>query len=79
MQGTGLLFSVEIATHYNCYGTGSTEEYIREKGVNVIHGGMNSLRFTPVFGVGSDEADLITNAVRQALLHGPRIAEAEAA
>jgi hypothetical protein len=40
---------------------------------------LNSLRFTPVFGIGSDEADLIIDAVRQALLHGPRIVEAEAA
>ena len=79
VQGTGLLFSCEIASHYKCYGTTSTEEYIREKGVNVIHGGVNSLRFTPVFGIGSAEVDLVVDAVRQALLHGPRIAEAEAA
>lgn len=79
VQGTGLLFSCEIATHYKCYGTGSTEEFIREKGVNVIHGGVNSLRFTPVFAIGPDEADLIVDAVRQALLHGPRLATAEAA
>ena len=79
VQGTGLLFSCEIATHYKCYGTTSTEEYIREKGVNVIHGGVNSLRFTPVFAIGSEEVDLVIDAVRQALLHGPRIAEAEAA
>ncbi|HAI58396.1 MAG TPA: lysine 6-aminotransferase, partial [Xanthomonadaceae bacterium] len=65
--------------HYKCYGTGSTEEHIRERGVNVIHGGLNSLRFTPVFAIGPDEADLIVDAVRQALLHGPRIATAEAA
>jgi 4-aminobutyrate aminotransferase-like enzyme len=79
VQGTGLLFSCEIATHYKCYGTSSTEEFIREKGVNVIHGGVNSLRFTPVFAISSAEADLIIDAVRQALLHGPRLAEAEAA
>lgn len=79
VQGTGLLFSCEIATHFKCYGTTSTEEFIREKGVNVIHGGVNSLRFTPVFGISSAEADLIVDAVRQALLHGPRLAEAEAA
>ena len=79
VQGTGLLFSCEIATHYKCFGSGSTEEFIREKGVNVIHGGVNSLRFTPVFAVGSDEADLIIDAVRQALLHGPRLESAAAA
>lgn len=79
VQGTGLLFSCEIATHFKCYGTTSTEEFIREKGVNVIHGGVNSLRFTPVFAVSSAEVDLIVDSVRQALLHGPRIADAEAA
>jgi 4-aminobutyrate aminotransferase-like enzyme len=79
VQGTGLLFSCEISTAFKCYGTGSTEEFIREKGVNVIHGGVNSLRFTPVFAVSSAEVDLIVDSVRQALLHGPRIAEAEAA
>jgi len=79
VQGTGLLFSCEIATYYKCYGVTSTEEYIRERGVNVIHGGVNSLRFTPVFAAGSDEADLIISAIRDALLNGPRIAQAEAA
>jgi acetylornithine/succinyldiaminopimelate/putrescine aminotransferase len=79
VQGTGLLFSCEIATHYKCYGTGSTEEFIREKGVNVIHGGTNSLRFTPVFAITSAEVDLVVDSVRQALLHGPRQSAAQAA
>lgn len=79
VQGTGLLFSCEIATHYKCYGTGSTEEFIREKGINVIHGGVNSLRFTPVFAIDGREVDLVIDAVRQALLHGPRIESAAAA
>jgi len=79
VQGTGLLFSCEIAAHYKCHGTGSIEEYIRERGVNVIHGGVNSLRFTPVFAITRAEVDLIVEAVRHALLHGPRIATAEAA
>jgi hypothetical protein len=32
-----------------------------------------------VFAITSAEADLIIDAVRQALLHGPRLASAEAA
>jgi acetylornithine/succinyldiaminopimelate/putrescine aminotransferase len=79
VQGTGLLFSCELAPQYKCYGAGSTEEYMREQGVGVIHGGTNSLRFTPHFNVTSAEVDLIVAHVRKALLEGPRKAEAEAA
>jgi len=42
----------------------------------VIHGGVNSLRFTPTFMVTSAEADLVVDSVKQALLHGPRMAKA---
>lgn len=79
VQGTGLLFSCELAPEYKCYGGGSTEEYMRERGVGVIHGGVNSLRFTPHFNVTSAEVDLIVSHVRKALLEGPRKAKAEAA
>jgi acetylornithine/succinyldiaminopimelate/putrescine aminotransferase len=79
VQGTGLLFSCELAPQFKCYGGGSTEEYMRERGVGVIHGGANSLRFTPHFNVTSAEVDLIVEHVRQALLKGPRKQTAEAA
>ncbi|MGY3040420.1 acetylornithine/succinyldiaminopimelate/putrescine aminotransferase [Rhodanobacter sp. TND4EL1] len=79
VQGTGLLFSCELAPEYKCYGAGSTEEYLREHGIGVIHGGTNSLRFTPHFKVTSAEIDLIVFHVRKALLEGPRKAKAEAA
>jgi len=72
VQGTGLLFSCELAPQYKCYGAGSVEEYLREHGVGVIHGGVNSLRFTPHFKVTSAEVDLVVNSVRKALLEGPR-------
>ncbi len=52
---------------------------MRERGIGVIHGGTNSLRFTPHFAITSDEVDLIVSHVRQALLKGPRKAQAEAA
>ncbi len=72
VQGTGLLFSLELnSKYYKCYGSDSTEEYLRIKGCNVIHGGQNSLRYTPWFGITSDEVDLIVDATRDALLHGP--------
>ena len=79
VQGTGLLFSCELAPEYKCYGAESTEEYMRERGIGVIHGGTNSLRFTPHFNVTSAEVDLVVANVRQALLQGPRKAKAEAA
>jgi len=79
VQGTGLLFSCELDPSFKCFGTGSTEEYMRERGMGVVHGGTNSLRFTPHFAITSDEVDLIVSHVRQALLKGPRKTQAEAA
>ena len=79
VQGTGLLFSCELSDEFKGYGLGSTEEYMREHGIGVIHGGANSLRFTPHFNVTSEEVDLIIGHIRQALLKGPRKSKAEAA
>ncbi|HLF31024.1 MAG TPA: aminotransferase class III-fold pyridoxal phosphate-dependent enzyme [Xanthomonadales bacterium] len=80
VQGTGLLFSLELNPKlYKCYGSDSTEEYMRMHGCNVIHGGQNSLRFTPWFGISTEEVELIVNATRYALLHGPMRASASAA
>ena len=72
VQGTGLLFSCELHPDFKCYGTGSTEEFMRERGIGVIHGGANSLRFTPHFAITDAEADLVVAQVREALLKGPR-------
>jgi acetylornithine/succinyldiaminopimelate/putrescine aminotransferase len=81
VQGTGLLFSCELEPSYKCYGINSTEEFMRERGIGVIHGGVNSLRFTPHFGITSGEIDLMIEHVRFALLNGPRkvLDKAEAA
>lgn len=79
VQGTGLLFSCELDPMFKCYGAGSTEEYMRERGIGVIHGGTNSLRFTPHFGVTGEEVDLVIEHIRHALLHGPRKTQAAAA
>ncbi len=72
VQGTGLLFSCELDPVYKAYGTGSLEEHMRFNGVGVIHGGENSLRFTPHFELTSAEVDLIVEHVRNALLNGPK-------
>ena len=72
VQGTGLLFSCELAPQFKGYGEGSTEEWLRENGLGVIHGGENSLRFTPRFEMGEDELDLVVEMVRRSLKEGPR-------
>jgi acetylornithine/succinyldiaminopimelate/putrescine aminotransferase len=72
VQGTGLLFSCELAPEFKCSGAGSIEEYMREHGINVIHGGVNSLRFTPHFNMTEAETDLLVAHVRAALKNGPR-------
>ncbi|MGS1078433.1 aminotransferase class III-fold pyridoxal phosphate-dependent enzyme [Pseudoxanthomonas beigongshangi] len=79
VQGTGLLFSCELAPQFKCYGTDSTEEWLRQHGINVIHGGANSLRFTPHFAMGADELELLVHLVGRALQEGPRNAQAAAA
>jgi len=79
VQGTGLLFSCELAPQFKCYGTGSTEEWLRNHGINVIHGGENSLRFTPHFGMDGEELDLLVGLVGRALKEGPRREQSQAA
>jgi acetylornithine/succinyldiaminopimelate/putrescine aminotransferase len=70
VQGTGLLLSAELSPDYKCFGAGSVEEWLRIHGIGVIHGGKNSLRYTPHFAVTSDEVDLMVRFTREALLSG---------
>lgn len=79
VQGTGLLFSCELSKEFKGYGVGSTEEWMREHGLGVIHGGENSLRFTPHFAIDADELELLVAMVKRALLEGPRQRQAAAA
>ncbi len=79
VQGTGLLFSCELSKEFKGYGSGSTEEWMREQGIGVIHGGENSLRFTPHFAMSEDELDLLVSMVKRALVEGPRVQKAAAA
>ncbi|MDO4251104.1 MAG: aminotransferase class III-fold pyridoxal phosphate-dependent enzyme [Moraxella sp.] len=68
VQGTGLLFSCELAPNYKAYGTGSVEEWLRLHGIGVIHGGKNALRFTPHFTLSDDELDLVMQMLEKALI-----------
>ena len=79
VQGTGLLFSCELAPQFKAYGTDSIEEFMRFNGVGVIHGGENSLRFTPHFAITSAEVDLIIESVEYAILNGPKANELDIA
>lgn len=71
VQGTGLLLSCELDPRFKCSGAGSTEEYLRQHGLGVIHGGTNSLRYTPGFLISEAEVELILARTRDALLNGP--------
>ncbi|MAD28178.1 MAG: lysine 6-aminotransferase [Woeseiaceae bacterium] len=72
VQGTGLLASCELNNHFKCSGSNSTEEYLRKHGLGVIHGGVNSLRYTPHFKMTTKEVDLVVSLTKDALLNGPK-------
>jgi acetylornithine/succinyldiaminopimelate/putrescine aminotransferase len=68
VQGTGLLFSVGFdEKRCQVLGEKGLERYLRRKGLGVIHGGKNALRFTPVFDITKDAADLILTILKKAL------------
>lgn len=68
VQGTGLLCSVDIdPAKFAVIGKGQLEEWLRHHGIGVIHGGVNSLRYTPHFRITSKEVDLVVTMLRQAL------------
>jgi len=67
VQGTGLLFSCELAPRFKCYGQDSIEQWLREHGIGVIHGGANSLRFTPHFALTGAELELMVEMLENAL------------
>jgi acetylornithine/succinyldiaminopimelate/putrescine aminotransferase len=59
VQGSGLLFCAELHPHIPVVGFGAVEEVCRQRGLGVIHGGRNALRFTPHFGITSAEIGLV--------------------
>ena len=69
VQGTGLLCSAELEpTQFPVVGMEAVEPWCRRRGLGVIHGGKNALRFTPHFNITSQEIDLIVDIVREALI-----------
>ena len=61
----------DTSSIYKTYGANSTEDYLRKKGLGVIHGGKHSIRYTPVFDISTKEVDLIVELTKDALLNGP--------
>jgi len=69
VQGTGLLCSAELEPeHFPVVGMAAVEPWCRRRGLGVIHGGINALRFTPHFNLTSEEIDLIVGIVKEAIV-----------
>ena len=69
VQGTGLLCSIELEPDIlPVIGFDAVEPWCRRRGLGVIHGGKNALRFTPHFWITSEEIDLIITIVREAII-----------
>lgn len=67
INGTGLLCAIELDPSYPVVGYNGVETYLRKKGIGVIHGGKNALRFTPHFNIATKEVDAIIAAIDEAL------------
>ena len=68
VQGTGLLCSAELEpTRFPVVGMDAVEPWCRRRGLGVIHGGVNALRFTPHFNITSEEIDLLIGIVKEAI------------
>ena len=69
VQGTGLLCSTELRNEIPVVGFDGIEPWCRKRGLGVIHGGTNALRFTSHFSITSEEIDLIIKIVREGIVH----------
>merc|ERR1719171_2366828 len=68
VNGTGLLYQVKVDEKYPVTAMDGIEMILRRRGINVIHGGTNALRFTPNFDITEEELDMQVAHVRQVLL-----------
>jgi acetylornithine/succinyldiaminopimelate/putrescine aminotransferase len=68
VNGTGLLYQVKLDPKYPVTAKDvGVELELRRRGINVIHGGTNALRFTPNFDISQEEADMQIAHVREVL------------
>lgn len=79
VQGTGLLVSAELdPKRFPVVGVDGVEQWCRRRGLGVIHGGSNALRFTPHFYLSSEEINMIVSIVESCLKSfGAEISEPE--
>lgn len=68
VNGTGLLYQVKIDPCFEVTAMEGVERILRLRGINVIHGGTNALRFTPNFDITKEEIDMQVAHVREVLL-----------
>merc|ERR1719188_1283983 len=68
VNGTGLLYQVKLDPKFPVTAMDGVEIILRTRGVNVIHGGTNALRFTPNFDITKEEIDMQIAHVREVLL-----------
>jgi acetylornithine/succinyldiaminopimelate/putrescine aminotransferase len=68
VTGTGLMVCAHLdPDRYSVVGVDGFENYLRVRGIAMIHGGTNGLRFTPHFAITTEEIDLIVDCVRAGL------------
>jgi acetylornithine/succinyldiaminopimelate/putrescine aminotransferase len=69
VSGTGLLFACDLDPErwpvMSERGIQGVEERCRHRGLGVIHGGKNALRFTPPFDVRDEEVELLIGELRE--------------
>jgi len=68
VNGTGLLYQVKLNPKFQVTAMDGIERTLRQRGLNVIHGGTNAIRFTPNFDITKEEVDLQVELVREVLL-----------
>merc|ERR1719428_2751765 len=68
VNGTGLLYQVKLEPKIPVTAMDGVEMILRRRGINVIHGGTNALRFTPNFDITRAEADLQIAKVCEVIL-----------
>lgn len=68
VNGTGLLYQVKLDPKITVTAMDGIEMMLRWRGINVIHGGTNALRFTPNFDITKEEVDMQVAHVRQAII-----------
>ncbi len=68
VTGTGLIVCLELdPDRFPVNGPAGVEAVLRRRGIHMIHGGTNGLRFTPPFTVTPAEIELVVSVVRDAL------------